>query len=271
MDMQKVSLSLLAVFIVLQSCGQRPENAESTKFEPVETRSYYKLGNRNIALCVEKFGHGGPVMLNVHDDEYTSVQAARMVLEESGGQLIRIENGQERLISFEWSGRTYKFDPNRIFTRNGIRKNLLKLNNAAPAPVVNMIQGLAKFVLQRIPSHNKVLIALHNNDDEDLSIESYKARGEEVANAKFVSHRASMDKDDFILTTSLNLYNQLKNRFNTVLQHNARVVDDGSLSVLYGRRGKGYVNVEAELGHLHEQTEMLRTVTGIINPNSEVR
>jgi hypothetical protein len=42
-----------------------------------------------------------------------------------------------------------------------------------------------------------------------------------------------------------------------VLQHNTNAVDDGSLSIFYGRKNKSYVNVEAEHGHLEQQKKML--------------
>ena len=47
---------------------------------------------------------------------------------------------------------------------------------------------------------------------------------------------------------------------NVVLQDNDKVTDDGSLSVLAGRAGIPYINVEAEDGHLQQQVEMIKTV-----------
>jgi hypothetical protein len=48
-----------------------------------------------------QFGEpNGIVCINLHDNEYTSVNAAMWVLRETGGTLIRIQNKQERLIKF---------------------------------------------------------------------------------------------------------------------------------------------------------------------------
>ena len=42
------------------------------------------------------------------------------------------------------------------------------------------------------------------------------------------------------------------------LQDNARITDDGSLSVYFARKGIPYMNIEADTTHLTEQTEMIR-------------
>jgi len=64
------------------------------------------------------------VCINVHDNETTSVEAARSALESNGGTLIKIENNRQRMIRFKWRGHSYSFDPNRIFSRIGIEQTL---------------------------------------------------------------------------------------------------------------------------------------------------
>lgn len=60
--------------------------------------------------------------LNLHENENTSVVAARSFLLTHGGSLVKFNNGFSRLISFQLSsgGATYSVDPNRIFTEEGI-------------------------------------------------------------------------------------------------------------------------------------------------------
>jgi hypothetical protein len=43
-----------------------------------------------------------------------------------------------------------------------------------------------------------------------------------------------------------------------MLQDNANVPDDGSMSVYFARQGIPYLNIEANNGHLKEQIEMVR-------------
>ena len=54
----------------------------------------------------------------------TSVEAARSVLEWKGGTLIKIENNKQHVIRFRLRGVNYRFDPNGIFSRAGIEKNI---------------------------------------------------------------------------------------------------------------------------------------------------
>ena len=43
-----------------------------------------------------------------------------------------------------------------------------------------------------------------------------------------------------------------------MLQDNANVPDDGSMSVYFAQRGIPYLNIEAHNDHLQEQIEMVR-------------
>ena len=46
--------------------------------------------------------------------------------------------------------------------------------------------------------------------------------------------------------------------FNVMLQDNANVPDDGSMSVYFARQRIPYLNIEANTDHLQEQIEMVR-------------
>ena len=66
----------------------------------------------------------------------------------------------------------------------------------------------------------------------------YEVDAEAVYNGK---HK---DPDQFYFVTSARLYGMLTpTKFNVVIQNNANVTDDGSLSVYCGQRGIEYVNV----------------------------
>ena len=60
--------------------------------------------------------------LNLHENENTSVVAARSYLSRNGGCLVKFDNGYSRTVSFQLSdnGEVYTVDPNRIFTKEGI-------------------------------------------------------------------------------------------------------------------------------------------------------
>ena len=58
--------------------------------------------------------------INLHNNEKTSLNAAKQYLNKIGGRLINIENNGERLINFKYNGFNYIFDPNRIYSASGI-------------------------------------------------------------------------------------------------------------------------------------------------------
>ncbi|HEX2845544.1 MAG TPA: hypothetical protein VHN59_03265 [Chitinophagaceae bacterium] len=225
------------------------------------------LGDKKILIKMIRFGTNvRTVLINLHHNENTSLEAARRVLERRGGLLINIENDNERFISFSQNGRVFRFDPNRIFTDAGIKQDLEKQNDRSPVSAVKTVRRFARFICSKIPSSASTIIALHNNDDGNLSVVSYLPGNEYGREASLVHQGTGHDPDNFFFTTDAGLYRNLSQKgYNVVLQHNGRATDDGSLSVYYGRKKKSYVNVEAETGQLEAQERMLDELISLIN------
>lgn len=196
------------------------------------------------------------LFLNLHDNETTSVKAGVAVLQAHGGSLIKIENDNQRLISFSLDGKNYQFDPNRIFTKTGIKKSLNKYGSCTPQ-AIEVVAAFADSLLSKIPA-DKMVIALHNNEQGTLSIKSYLPGGSLEREAAKAYANPLLDPDDFFFTTDSALYKKIETlNYNVALQNNSKATDDGSLSVLLGRQNKSYLNAEAQHGHLAEQTKML--------------
>ena len=223
-----------------------------------ETICPYKLGNKTIEVIITQYGNNPDiVMINLHDNERTSVEAAKSVLKETGGTLIRIKNDSLRLIDYVFKKVKYQFDPNRIFTEKGTQETL-KRYSKADAAAVKQVSRFGRFIFSKIPETH-LLIALHNNSDSNYSLLSYLPSGEDAKEASLVYYNIEMDSDDFFFTTSMPLFEKLKQiNLNIILQNNANATDDGSLSVLYGQQNKNYVNVEAQHSHLNEQSIMIK-------------
>jgi hypothetical protein len=226
---------------------------------------HYILGSTQVSVQVSHFGNRkNVVMLNLHDDEITSVEAARNVLQQSGGILVNINNNYERLVSFTLKGKTYQFDPNRMFSRLGIMTDLVKQNKICNQAAVRAIEGFARFVLSKIP-RTSTLIALHNNDHNNFSIYSYLKDEMLKKDVQAVYSNETHDVDNFFLTTDRKIFNTLRESgYNVILQHK-KAVDDGSLSIYFGRRNRSYVNVEAETGQVKQQEQMIGRVVAWIN------
>lgn len=239
-----------------------PSAAQGNRLVPAEQTAWHQLGDKRIVVKTAVYGKARTTaFINLHHNEYTSLLAAQNVLAEHGGVLINIENNNERFISFSMNGHAYRFDPNRIFTEAGIKETLRLLNKNITPAAVRAVRRFAAFMKAKIPSTAKAIVALHNNEEGDLSIDSYVGGGDLQKEAQDVHQSDQQDADNFFLTTSAAIFRRIKKHgYNVVLQHNKKVTDDGSLSVYYGRKRKIYVNVEAEQGRLADQQEMLNVV-----------
>ncbi len=253
--------------------AQNDSTGVESGYIPAEKTYNFKSGSTIIPVKTFQYGDEKKlIFINLHADENTSVEAAKMVLEKKGGLLIKIENNNERLICFELNKKKYLFDPNRMFTWTGLLATLKKNNTSFTNSSVKQVQKFAAFVLKKIPKNTSALIALHNNDEDNFSINSYAAGGEFEKDVAGINVSKDHDPDNFFLTTDKNIFSQLStNGYNVVLQDNKKAKDDGSLSIYYGRRNKSYVNVEAELGQVNKQAEMIEQLIHFLFPFTKVR
>lgn len=235
-------------------------------FTPSEKIIYHKLGDKIISFKVSQYGQFiNTCCINLHDDEITAVNAARSVLEDRGGVLIKIENKGKRNISFPFKGMVYTFDPNRIFSRSGIMHTLKANGKINPLAVIE-VEKFAANLLQLIPDSISCLIALHNNTDGDFSVKTYLPGGMRQNDASLVYADEWQDIDDIALTTDQVIYNKMASLgYNSILQNNEKVFKDGSLSVYYGEQNRRYINIETQHGKTVQYKEMLRKLLFILD------
>ncbi len=235
---QKVSYPLMENTITIHKVTSKPRKGKE------ETASY--------------------VFFNMHENENTSVRAVKKFLKENPGVLFYLEHDGNRIISFRMDGEIYRFDPNRIFTDEGIRKTLLRHGHFSKEGH-DVVQGFGTFLIKTTAAYAQSgYVALHNNGPNAYSIMSYQAGGQYEADAQAIHQNEEMDIDDFYFTTDSLLFAELSNKnWNVVLQNNEEGLDDGSLSIYTGRKGIRYVNIEAEHGHKKAQLKMIDVLSGI--------
>jgi len=239
---------------------------DSVIYSPVQSKFTFDWGNNLTTLLLTQYGPRTEiVMIHLHDNESASAKAAKKVLERTGGLLIQVQNKEKRLMHFKKSGKSFLFDPNRIFTPAGIRQNLRFLNNHVTSAALSSVKAFSAFILQKIPNSATILIALHNNNNGKYSINSYRGNGSHKKDASMVYANKKNDPDNFFIVTDKQLFKKLKaEKYNVILQNNAKAKDDGSLSVYCGKIKIGYVNVEAEQGSMEEQVRMLRSLRAFV-------
>jgi hypothetical protein len=233
----------------------------------------YKLGNTLInmfSICYVPCSKA-VIFINLHEDEKTSITAGDTYLKETAGTILSLKHTGERLITFYLGDKKFMFDPNRIFSKFGIRTSLTKLSAYTPM-AEKVVDSFARHILTNYVEGSKLIVTLHNNTDKNFSVSSYKKGQPEGRNAAQVFINKDMDEDDFILTTEPAIFNKLKEKnINVVLQNTKTVIDDGSLSVYAAKKKIAYVNVEAQDTHLEEQIKLLEALTEVIDSYDEAR
>jgi hypothetical protein len=255
---------LTAFFSFLFSCNSKTDK-KFNKNHIEETFFPVKLGDSIIVFKTYIFGAQNIIYFNLHDDENTSVEAAKHVLNNTHAKLIEIQASGERLITFNIDTTVYKFDPNRIFSSHG-REATLKRYSQFSQKADSIVKSFADYITDSLLKDAKIIVTLHNNTENNYSILSYAQGGEYETDAADIYINKNQDSDDFFYVTQDDYFNKIKKKaFNVLLQDNTKVTDDGSLSVFCGNKHIRYINIEAQKGHLKQQEEMIMALQSIVN------
>ncbi|MEL7169102.1 MAG: hypothetical protein AAGN64_07095 [Bacteroidota bacterium] len=211
-------------------------------------------------------------VLVLHDNENTGVEAARAVIAERGGRLVDLHHTGARNLAFalrnaqsggeESPVDSFAVDPNRVFTDAGAGASLASLSRDTPAAR----RAVRRFAERLLALYGKpvVVVTAHNNTEGRYAATSYATDGPYAEDAAGLHLAPGADADDFFFVTDRALFDTLAEAgFNAVLQANA-ATDDGSLSVWAAQQGVPYVNVEAQHGHVAEQTRMMHALWDVL-------
>jgi hypothetical protein len=255
--------------LCLNTNGQtKSENPSAVLKETLTETVKLRIGETEIQAMIHKGNIGKPLFFNMHDDENTSVEAAKLFVVKHGGKIIELKHDGERRIKFKLKNKNFSIDPNRIFTMVGIVATLKENKGKTSPEVEKSVDVFAKTLISKFLADSKIIIALHNNTDEDYSLKSYEKGGKYEKDAAQVFAKSENDIDDFFFVTEQKYFDVFKAKgFNVVLQNNQTVVDDGSLSVYCGREKITYINVEAQHGHQAEQLKMLEALREVLDKN----
>lgn len=209
------------------------------------------LGNTKVTIIKQVRGKG-KTLVHLHENEKTAALSAKKYLRRYGGTLISLKHSGQRNIVFHLSGRRYEFDPNRIFTEQGI-KETLKLNGRYSRRAHGKVRAFAAKIKRLLPKTGKIIV-VHNN--KEYSLKDYLP-GHSLANdAKALYYVRNSSYRNFYFVTQPREYQRLKKlRFNVVLQQRC-AKNDGSLSIYLAKRN--YINIEAAFGEINMQMKMLQ-------------
>ena len=222
----------------------------------VEKSYFFKLGNKNCKIIHHEKGNVIAHIVSLHGSESTGVQAYQALKDIPGFDLFEISQSGNRLLEYEFKKQSFYFDPNRIFSRNGIIKTLEKYNPKFPEKIISEISILSDTIINLLRRNNssKYIIAIHNNTNNSFSVYTY--RNSKDATEVYINPKE--DADDFYIVTIKNDFDFFKlKKFNVVLQKK-NVSIDGSLSIFCQDNKIPYINIEAQNGHKEKQMQMIK-------------
>ncbi|MBK8699900.1 MAG: hypothetical protein IPN29_10355 [Saprospiraceae bacterium] len=254
----------------------------------------FNLGDAKVSLQIYTAdnNHNQYVFVHVHENEKASLEAGFKMLQKYGGKLLTLKHSTgdlpNRNITFNYKGKKYEIDPNRIFSTNKLilikTLNTDEKNELYIAEAADQVESMAKAIWEEI-SNAPCIVALHNNKnfpedchlkflfgaklvEESYNITSYVQKSgvmtETTRSAADIYINPAINNSEFFIVTLASDFKQIaERRFNVVLQHN-QPVDDGSLSVLSQQKSMRYINAEAKHENVHIQFEMLEILHDII-------
>lgn len=209
-----------------------------------------RLGDTTVIIVQERHGRGKS-FIHVHQNETTALQAAREVIRSQGGSLITLKHPDGRNIKFSLNHQHYEFDPNRIFTHQGIYHTLNEYGHYSK-PAHQAVKRLATMIVNLLPKGK--IIAVHNN--EHFSLYDYFPGQNSAEEARSLHYNHQLHyRNFFIVTQKQDFIRLAKHNFNCIWQAKS-AQDDGSLSIRLNKRK--YVNVEAGYDQLANQIYMLK-------------
>jgi hypothetical protein len=222
-----------------------------------------------------------------HENENVANDYVSQQIIERGGVFVILRQSGKRLLRFDIEPFEVKIDPNRIFTKQGRRNNIIKHNPKLRTNTyvfhraMRLSAALAKLIVSNMGGTNSspTWVAIHNNthgylgDNKqgmgNISIVQYQQKLADGASFIIAVSKQYGDEDDlFFVTEKQDFIALQQSGWNAVLQHPQVVTDpdedDGSLSVYSQKLGIRYINIEAERStdnfgenHLVEQKQML--------------
>lgn len=221
----------------------------------------FHLADEKVWVHIYGSAPPGLTFVSLHDDENTGVEAAKRYIQQHGGRLVELRHGRGRNVAIRRSGRLSRFDPNRMFTKVGLRRSLRRfrsLTEANLALAYNFGQEVAGLIgIER----DQFIVAVHNNTEGKLTIHDYQKGELYGANTKEVYTNPRHDPDNYFYVTSPRLFRALSQlRYNVALMEPEPSVDTGSLAYFSKLHGAHYILVEAQHDHEREQLHMLESL-----------
>ncbi|MCH7613084.1 MAG: hypothetical protein IIB45_06970 [Candidatus Marinimicrobia bacterium] len=229
-----------------------------------KTTHTLNLGEEKVWVDIYERTGADITLLNLHDNENTSAETGRAFVERHGGRLIELRHGRGREVVVRLDGVLHRFDPNRMFSDVGLRKSLEYFHNNTDEIFVIAAAFRDRVIELFAVQEGMVVIALHNNTPDKLTIKDFRPGEWYGEDTREVSINPQQDTDNFFVVTQVELFNALSSSGYNVALRAKSPPDRGMLIDYCQRLGALCITVEAEHGHRVEQKEMLEALWKIL-------
>lgn len=243
----------ILLFLILINTASS-SNAQPTK----DSNRFIPLGPIFPSAYIEKIEKdtNGITFIVLHDNEYTAQQALKHVLNDSSGTGIFLHNKGDRNLAAYFNGRKIEIDPNRIF-----HSWLQDTSNHAKASGIDSIRAYLARELLKVIQKAKLVVSLHNNTPNGLTIHSYKKKTIVTKLDSNVYINPLWSGDDFIITTDSVQFRYFQSlNMNCILQDKDKINMDGSLSEYMQKKKQPFISIECQYGHLPRQIQIIMAV-----------
>ncbi|MBS1793269.1 MAG: hypothetical protein JSS81_05415 [Acidobacteria bacterium] len=285
------TIQILVLILVVAAAA----NAAVTK-----TVQKLALGDSEITVNVYENAGANVTFFSPHHNEQTGLNLAKDFVARSGGRLVEIESFDDkgnpvRNLKFNYGGKSYTIDPNRVYTENGRACNVA----AEVQPVVKLFADrLLQLIFapdgKTLRAGEQFIVAVHNNTD--VSAKTGAAQTADLTAVAFIKGQSTnnlihgafeaqadgvflsnleTDEDNFVfLSRPAEIGYFAEKGFNVVVQKPASrlesklcSVDDGSLSVYSSQSSVPYICLEADgVSGYARQRQMFDAVYGLLPP-----
>ncbi len=224
--------------------------------------NHFKSLEKSLLFSATRHKPSNLKYLFIHDNEHTARKVSRYAIKRYGGTLFEVINNNRRNLQISVDNHLVEYDPNRIFTRRGLKEDLTAQNSGLPDKILKKalhnIRIVRNGLIRALDLHNEnFLISIHtNNRSSNLSIHYFQQK--ELSDQFLVSINENHPSKNFFYTIcSKDFLYFRNNRYNVVLQKESTMCDDGSLSILMAKREMNYITLEVQEGNLFFQKKML--------------
>lgn len=251
------------VLLSFSSIAQEASFSHTNSYTAESEKKFFRLGTQVLSLCKWSGEFESPfILLSLHDNEDGIESSARQYVAQYGGDYVWLDNNNAHNINFEFRNKHYSVNPWKIFTKKG-RLEEVKSGPYSSTLVVE-VERLANFIMEELRP-NKAVVALRHGKGADKTINWFTSKKRKNLVADY--HKsATQDEHDFIITADKDVFESLKAKdFNVVLREKVVVKDEGSLSSVYQKLRRSFIEVITMEGHSEQQDQMVAALKEALN------